>query len=198
MVSFTCEQCQEVLKKNAVAKHYQGRCRGANAFTCIDCYKTFDRQTIVGHTSCTTEEDKWHGQYAKSRKRHGGAPQAPHAGQRESAQKKQKVAADGNGVGRQQKDKAAPLGAMEVNGSAAQWQGNWKSTVEHILTNQPGHSMAWKPLADKAVDLYLSANKQKGGKGHLEDVEALINECLAAVPEDFVNDKDEFVRLVSA
>lgn len=57
MVSFTCEQCQEVLKKNAVAKHYQGRCRGAASFTCIDCFKTFDRQSIVAHTSCTTGEN---------------------------------------------------------------------------------------------------------------------------------------------
>ncbi|ESS32384.1 LYAR-type C2HC zinc finger protein [Toxoplasma gondii VEG] len=194
--SSVLKKCQEVLKKNAVAKHYQSRCSGANAFTCIDCFKTFDRQTIIGHTSCTTEEDKWHGQYAKSRRQQNRSSPGSQADQCERSAKKQKTGNDTSGA--RSNDNKVSVNSQKQKGDVLQWQGDWTSTVEHILKNQPKQSMAWKPLADKAVDLYLASKKNKVQKGTVEIKEMLVNTCLAAIPEKLVNDKDEFVRLSRA
>ncbi|PHJ21371.1 lyar-type c2hc zinc finger protein [Cystoisospora suis] len=203
MVSFTCEQCQEVLKKNAVAKHYQGRCRGAALFTCIDCFKTFDRQSILGHTSCTTEEDKWHGQYAKSRRNQRNGPHfsedkgaAPASGPPTKKQKRCKRPSvqleHGASFKSDTSEKAGPVSKE----ATLQWQGDWESTVRHILSVRPGGRMAWRPLAEKAVELYLGSTTAL--KADSKDKETLVNRCLAEVPQDFVNKDDEFVRLCGA
>merc|ERR1712079_765684 len=52
-----------------VEKHYM-RCRG-EYFTCIDCGKSF-AEDYAQHTSCVQEDDKYHGQWAKSRKGNKG------------------------------------------------------------------------------------------------------------------------------
>eukprot|EP00389_Voromonas_pontica_P002880 GDKH01004276.1.p1 GENE.GDKH01004276.1~~GDKH01004276.1.p1 ORF type:complete len:88 (+),score=10.22 GDKH01004276.1:156-419(+) len=74
MVSFTCESCHEVLKKNKIDKHCQTKCRSAWYFTCIDCSKTFEGFAYAEHNSCMTEEERYWGQFAKGKKPAASAP----------------------------------------------------------------------------------------------------------------------------
>ena len=58
MPSFTCDHCQETLKKAQLEKHAM-KCRPP-CFSCIDCYKTFRGNDYKAHTSCITEVEKYH------------------------------------------------------------------------------------------------------------------------------------------
>ncbi|GAA6007145.1 hypothetical protein JCM10207_001524 [Rhodosporidiobolus poonsookiae] len=58
MVSFSCENCGDILKKPKLDQH-TGRCRGAY-FTCIDCNTTFEGTSYRAHTSCMSEEQRYH------------------------------------------------------------------------------------------------------------------------------------------
>lgn len=68
MVSFVCEICQDVLKKNKVDSHCIGKCRNAWVFTCIDCNSTFEGFDYRNHNSCITEEEKYCGKFTKTKK----------------------------------------------------------------------------------------------------------------------------------
>ena len=59
MIYFQCESCYETLKKKQVEPHYLHQCKNAHKFTCLTCQKHFDRETIKGHTSCISEDDKY-------------------------------------------------------------------------------------------------------------------------------------------
>ncbi|KPI90708.1 putative Zinc-finger containing protein [Leptomonas seymouri] len=61
MVSFTCNNCQDVVKKPKVQSHASS-C-GTHSFACVDCMRVFDLETIKAHTSCVTEEDKYQGKW---------------------------------------------------------------------------------------------------------------------------------------
>ncbi|AYU80642.1 LYAR-type C2HC zinc finger containing protein, putative [Leishmania donovani] len=68
MVSFTCNYCQDVVKKPKVQSHAYA-C-GCDTFTCVDCMQLFDLGTVKGHTSCVTEEEKYQGKW-KEKLRNG-------------------------------------------------------------------------------------------------------------------------------
>jgi cell growth-regulating nucleolar protein len=57
MVSFSCDACQDTIKKPGLKKHLL-RCRNAQ-FTCIDCSKTFYDYSYETHTSCISESQKY-------------------------------------------------------------------------------------------------------------------------------------------
>ncbi|GAA5883679.1 hypothetical protein JCM3774_002950 [Rhodotorula dairenensis] len=69
MVSFSCEQCCEVMKKPKLDAHAQ-RCWGAQ-FTCIDCNTTFEGTAYRAHTSCVSEEQRYHKSVYKAPKGKG-------------------------------------------------------------------------------------------------------------------------------
>ena len=59
MVTFECSSCIKVLKKKQIENHYRFECKGAHSFCCLTCYKCFDRESIVAHTACITEQEKY-------------------------------------------------------------------------------------------------------------------------------------------
>ncbi|KAH8841335.1 hypothetical protein MCOR27_008736 [Pyricularia oryzae] len=59
MVSFSCENCGDVLTKKKLDPH-RSRCHGAT-FTCIDCMTYFYGTDYRSHTSCISEEQKYQG-----------------------------------------------------------------------------------------------------------------------------------------
>ena len=59
MVYFQCETCIATLKKKQVESHYLHQCKKAKYFRCITCQQVFDRETIKGHTSCISEDEKY-------------------------------------------------------------------------------------------------------------------------------------------
>ncbi|RXG58354.1 Cell growth-regulating nucleolar protein [Armadillidium vulgare] len=59
MVFFTCNNCGECLKKNAVQNH-TFRCRTSQGVSCMDCHKVFG-EDFVNHLSCVTEQEKYGG-----------------------------------------------------------------------------------------------------------------------------------------
>lgn len=59
MVYFECDTCISTLKKKQIQTHYQFQCRSANSFSCLTCHQRFDRDSIVAHTSCISEEEKY-------------------------------------------------------------------------------------------------------------------------------------------
>lgn len=54
MVSFSCDSCQETIKKPKLKQHSQ-RC--GDSFTCIDCSASFG--SVNNHTSCIPEHEKY-------------------------------------------------------------------------------------------------------------------------------------------
>ncbi|GET90428.1 hypothetical protein, conserved [Leishmania tarentolae] len=66
MVSFTCNYCQDVVKKPKVQSH--ANACGCDTFTCVDCMQVFDLGTVKGHTSCVTEEEKYQGKWKEKLK----------------------------------------------------------------------------------------------------------------------------------
>jgi cell growth-regulating nucleolar protein len=58
MVFFTCDRCNESLKKNQVEKH-SFKCRGCNSVTCIDCGVTFYGDDFKSHVVCISESEKY-------------------------------------------------------------------------------------------------------------------------------------------
>ncbi|KAL8370702.1 hypothetical protein RB595_000864 [Gaeumannomyces hyphopodioides] len=71
MVSFSCENCGDVMTKKKLDPH-RNRCRGAT-FTCIDCMTHFYGVDYRSHTSCISEEQKYQGALYKPKK--GKQPQ---------------------------------------------------------------------------------------------------------------------------
>ena len=59
MVYFQCETCISTLKKNQIEKHFSFQCRQSHEFSCLTCFKFFDRQSFKEHTSCVTEDEKY-------------------------------------------------------------------------------------------------------------------------------------------
>ncbi|EJP67010.1 LYAR-type C2HC zinc finger protein [Beauveria bassiana ARSEF 2860] len=59
MVSFSCEECGDILTKKKLDPH-RNRCHGAT-FTCIDCMVHFPGVQYRSHTSCMTEDQKYQG-----------------------------------------------------------------------------------------------------------------------------------------
>ena len=85
MVSFTCDGCQEAVKKPKLLNHYHS-CRYFTCYSCIDCFKSFySPDQWAGHTSCITEAEKWHGEFNRKK-----GPQGPQ-GQKQQQQQQQKT-----------------------------------------------------------------------------------------------------------
>ena len=62
MVFFTCNNCGESVKKPAVEKHYNTRCRNNHInVSCMDCLKDFHGEEYVAHTKCISEAEKYSG-----------------------------------------------------------------------------------------------------------------------------------------
>ncbi|KAJ8901736.1 hypothetical protein NDN08_003942 [Rhodosorus marinus] len=57
MVSFSCDKCQDVVKKAKVENHIW-QCR-APSVSCVDCGRNFDGKNVKGHSSCITEREKY-------------------------------------------------------------------------------------------------------------------------------------------
>eukprot|EP00559_Dactyliosolen_fragilissimus_P004621 CAMPEP_0184858570 /NCGR_PEP_ID=MMETSP0580-20130426/3650_1 /TAXON_ID=1118495 /ORGANISM="Dactyliosolen fragilissimus" /LENGTH=304 /DNA_ID=CAMNT_0027354787 /DNA_START=21 /DNA_END=935 /DNA_ORIENTATION=- len=58
MVSFTCDGCNETLKKNQVDSHAR-KCRQCSSVSCIDCCVCFWGDDYKTHTSCITEAERY-------------------------------------------------------------------------------------------------------------------------------------------
>ncbi|KAF2112469.1 hypothetical protein BDV96DRAFT_498046 [Lophiotrema nucula] len=69
MVSFSCENCGDVLTKKKLDGH-RGQCYGAS-FTCLDCMVHFEGSSYKAHTSCITEDQKYQGKLYKEKKPKG-------------------------------------------------------------------------------------------------------------------------------
>ncbi|ODM17534.1 hypothetical protein SI65_07209 [Aspergillus cristatus] len=65
MVSFSCENCGDILTKKKLDPH-RNQCRGAS-FTCIDCMVHFQGTEYRSHTSCMTEAQKYEGALYKEK-----------------------------------------------------------------------------------------------------------------------------------
>lgn len=59
MVTFQCQLCISTLKKKQIERHYQFECRKSQAFECLTCWGVFDRESVKGHISCTSEKEMY-------------------------------------------------------------------------------------------------------------------------------------------
>ncbi|KAF1949360.1 hypothetical protein CC80DRAFT_429338 [Byssothecium circinans] len=67
MVSFSCENCGDVLTKKKLDGH-RNQCYGAS-FTCLDCMQHFQGTSYKTHTSCISEDQKYQGKLYKDKKK---------------------------------------------------------------------------------------------------------------------------------
>jgi len=58
MVTFSCDGCAEMLKKNQVDAHAR-RCRDCASVSCVDCSVSFWGDDYRSHTSCITEAERY-------------------------------------------------------------------------------------------------------------------------------------------
>ena len=68
MVTFVCELCFAVLKKQQIDKHCTGKCKNAWGFTCVECGKTFEGFDYKDHNECMTEVQKYQGQFLQKKR----------------------------------------------------------------------------------------------------------------------------------
>lgn len=61
MVSFTCNRCQDVIKKPKAISHAQS-C-GTSHYCCVDCMQVFDIDAVRAHNTCVSEEEKYQGRW---------------------------------------------------------------------------------------------------------------------------------------
>lgn len=66
MVSFSCERCNDTVKKPKADQHAQ-RCK--DSLTCIDCSKTFSNGAWKDHNSCISEAEAYQGALYKPTKK---------------------------------------------------------------------------------------------------------------------------------
>lgn len=66
MVSFSCERCNDTVKKPKANQHAQ-RCK--DSLTCIDCSKTFADGSWNTHNSCISEAEAYQGALYKPTKK---------------------------------------------------------------------------------------------------------------------------------
>ncbi|KAF2134018.1 hypothetical protein P153DRAFT_281533 [Dothidotthia symphoricarpi CBS 119687] len=69
MVSFSCENCGDVLTKKKLDGH-RNQCYGAS-YTCLDCMVHFPGMSYKSHTACITEDQKYQGKLYKEKKPKG-------------------------------------------------------------------------------------------------------------------------------
>ncbi|KAF2280876.1 uncharacterized protein EI97DRAFT_389005 [Westerdykella ornata] len=69
MVSFSCENCGDVLTKKKLDPH-RNQCYGAS-YTCLDCMVHFQGTSYRSHTSCISEDQKYQGKLYKEKKPKG-------------------------------------------------------------------------------------------------------------------------------
>eukprot|EP00483_Globobulimina_turgida_P000216 UN00216 len=131
MVTFTCVQCQWTGKKKQVEKHYN-RC-GGDFFSCVDCGKTF-AEDYAKHTSCIDEEDKYHGKWAKSKKKEQNRANHQQMAQNKKLSHKKSNSSNGNNLKRKIEQNAnnnnPPLKKQKVEGN------NNKATTTANVTKQ--------------------------------------------------------------
>lgn len=66
MVTFSCDRCNDTVKKPKANQHAQ-KCRAP--LTCIDCSKTFDNGDWSVHNACITEAEAYQGALYKPTKK---------------------------------------------------------------------------------------------------------------------------------
>lgn len=67
MVSFICDNCQATIKKPKVIQHFQSCYTGS--VSCIDCSESFDSKTVMQHTQCISEAQKYQGKLYNGNKK---------------------------------------------------------------------------------------------------------------------------------
>ncbi|TPX33582.1 hypothetical protein SmJEL517_g03564 [Synchytrium microbalum] len=85
MVSFSCEVCQETLKKAKLDQHFN-KCPNAQ-FTCIDCSVTFYGNAYKLHTSCISEDQKYQKSLYKPKKGSAQASQSTQQAENKAVEK---------------------------------------------------------------------------------------------------------------
>eukprot|EP00920_Eleutheroschizon_duboscqi_P037493 GHVT01089852.1.p1 GENE.GHVT01089852.1~~GHVT01089852.1.p1 ORF type:complete len:183 (-),score=34.14 GHVT01089852.1:835-1383(-) len=164
MVAFTCDVCQDVVKKNKIESHcMHGACQGAWNFTCLDCGEVFQGFSYKAHNQCITEEDKYNGCFA--RKRNGGQPNVvspcprdlPPPQEPSSAGLDKSPAAPSKPSPPPQAPRAPPAAPtprpkLQPNSKSTPkaqkltWKGSWKATIDAALRQAPSHKLHWKNL----------------------------------------------------
>eukprot|EP00747_Dinoflagellata_sp_TGD_P162228 gnl/TRDRNA2_/TRDRNA2_179599_c0_seq1.p1 gnl/TRDRNA2_/TRDRNA2_179599_c0~~gnl/TRDRNA2_/TRDRNA2_179599_c0_seq1.p1 ORF type:complete len:262 (-),score=71.19 gnl/TRDRNA2_/TRDRNA2_179599_c0_seq1:102-845(-) len=90
---------------------------------------------------------------------------------------------------------AAPVGNEKADkvlpGPPERWTG-WKRALDAELTDAGGE-LPWKKIRDVLVDRYRNEGAPKGAAEYMED--ALGWHALASIPEGYLSEKDELVRL---
>ncbi|CEO99212.1 hypothetical protein PBRA_001118, partial [Plasmodiophora brassicae] len=148
MVSFSCDGCNETLKKQKVAKHFCG----SRSVSCIDCSKTFYDDEYAAHTSCISEAAKYEKSlYRGPRAKQNTAQKKPTPAEYASAEPKQEavkpaspVTSESDVKPGEKKRKREPEPAKEtaqVDRSAV-----ISEAVDSVLNENPGEAFLLKRL----------------------------------------------------
>eukprot|EP01064_Diplonema_japonicum_P011947 TRINITY_DN1940_c0_g2_i1.p1 TRINITY_DN1940_c0_g2~~TRINITY_DN1940_c0_g2_i1.p1 ORF type:complete len:186 (+),score=58.14 TRINITY_DN1940_c0_g2_i1:49-606(+) len=72
MVSFSCNQCGDIIKKPKVKTHQQ-QC-WTSGFSCVDCNGVFDTATVNDHKECVSETQRYAGKWLEKQAKSKGKP----------------------------------------------------------------------------------------------------------------------------
>lgn len=89
MVSFSCDACQDTIKKPKLQQHYY-RCR--SSVTCLDCSRCFGGPAeFAQHDSCISEAEAYQGKLYRGEKKGKKGPAQSQAQAKEQTQAKQQA-----------------------------------------------------------------------------------------------------------
>eukprot|EP01066_Platyproteum_vivax_P016658 Platyproteum_vivax@DN7193_c0_g1_i2.p1 len=175
MVSFTCDACQDVVKKPKVENHCATKCRNAWVFTCVDCSVAFQGYEYQKHDSCITETQKYWGKFAKDAKKNEDASPGSTASTAASV-----------------KSDACKKRKLSVTYVEVKWGDSWVDTINKVLEQQPGKRMRWYNLSNKVAGIYI---EKEGLKPSNETKRQWRYYALTQIPEEYLSETDNWVTM---
>ncbi|KAL8275480.1 hypothetical protein Esti_000431 [Eimeria stiedai] len=168
----------------------------------------FDRHSMKAHTQCLTEEQKFHGQFAKrpkkqhqqnqqQQKQQHGSPEGKQQKQQQQKQQQSNKVKDFStaaakrkiyATGDQQQQQEQQQAKRKRHKEGAAWC--WRAAATALLEKQPQKRMHWKRLSLAVVKQY----KETVGPSEAS-FKALRQQCLAAIPLSFTSDASPFISL---
>ncbi|EAR92250.1 LYAR-type C2HC zinc finger protein (macronuclear) [Tetrahymena thermophila SB210] len=187
MVTFVCHHCDQTLKKKQLDKHVF-QCRRPAKFICIDCQNTFVGDEYKQHTQCMTEQEKYHGPYAKQNKNKQNQQQQQQQKQQQQkqaeAQKDTKVTAaeeQKEEQAQKKQDKAEKTQAVQENEqeeeeqTKSNWKG-WKKTIRKVIKQKANKQIKLRKLKELVCKKYQECHPEE----QMMEIEKVFDEKLAA------------------
>jgi len=173
MVSFVCEVCQDVVKKNQIDNHCRQKCPSSWNFTCVDCNQCFAGFDYSQHNSCITEAEKYGPKTTATTKRTATTETLNDKPPKELKKRKKENA-----------ESSSELKKSEV------W--SWVGAIDDCLEKN-GNEMFWLELVQIVVAKRMGADAKMKNIWSTTTHSAMEFECIRSIPATYVKNGSHMV-----